>query len=306
MKEQPKRFRGKPPRRPPTAVGASPNLPPAGPQPEPGRVIAFAGPKDGVGKSTTCLNLALAWAGSQNRKVLILALDLRGGNEHSAQLGTTPARIDLLVGSLAQPAQAGLRVLEDPINLGVRGSIEISQWGVGLLSLSESRTGAGNLNPSDVARVLGVLSGRYDLFLDVGPFYGAQQFAYDLSDRVFWLCQPHRLQLDETQKEFSWIKKRLFPFERFDLVINQADMKGGLPQSTIRQRCSDLGKQPAAMMPHEDLIPECMNAGKILAVEKIESPWAGSLRRLLNRVMETKPRPKTWDRVGAKTWNDFL
>lgn len=306
MEEQPKGSRGKPPRRPPTAVGTNPEFPPAAPKHGPCRVISFAGPRDGVGKSTTCLNLALAWAGSQNRKVLILSLDPRGGNDLSAQIGTPASRIEVLISSLKQGARAGLRVLEQPIGLELQGAVSVSQWGVGLLSLSETRTGAQRIDPSDVARVLGVLSNRYDLFLDVGPFYGMQQFAYDLSDLVFWMCQPHKLQFDETFKEFSTIKRRLFPLERFDLVINQSNIKGGITQSAVRQICCELGKQPTAMLPQEDLIPEYANSGKILVVEALQSPWVGGLRPLLGRILEIKPRQKPWSSVSAKSWGDYL
>ncbi len=39
------------------------------------RVITFSGPKEGVGKTSVCLNLALAWANYQKRNVLIIPLD---------------------------------------------------------------------------------------------------------------------------------------------------------------------------------------------------------------------------------------
>ena len=48
------------------------------------RVIAFAGPKEGVGKTTILLNLALAWAGLQKRNVLIVPLDPLARHGHRA------------------------------------------------------------------------------------------------------------------------------------------------------------------------------------------------------------------------------
>ncbi|MBQ4493448.1 MAG: ParA family protein, partial [Elusimicrobiaceae bacterium] len=39
------------------------------------KVVAFTGPKEGVGKTTLVLNLAIAWAETQKRPVLIVPLD---------------------------------------------------------------------------------------------------------------------------------------------------------------------------------------------------------------------------------------
>ena len=68
---------------------------------EPGRVIVFTGPKEGVGKSTTCLNLALAWAGSQNRKVIIVHMDPLCRNDLSFLLNVQPPTL----ASMAQLVQ---------------------------------------------------------------------------------------------------------------------------------------------------------------------------------------------------------
>ena len=51
------------------------------------RVIAFTGPKEGVGKTTLVLNLAIAWAEMQKRPVLIVPLDPLARQEHGFYLG---------------------------------------------------------------------------------------------------------------------------------------------------------------------------------------------------------------------------
>src|SRR5882672_4579307 len=98
---------------------------------EPNRVVVFTGPKEGVGKSTLCLNLALAWAGSQNRKVIIVHMDPLCRNDISFQLGVNPP-------SLASMAQM---VGDNPTGLGrlLRGRIPMTPWGVGLLPLASRR-----------------------------------------------------------------------------------------------------------------------------------------------------------------------
>ena len=50
------------------------------------KIIAFSGPKEGAGKTTLVLNLALGWAGIQKRPVLIVPLDPLARQEHSFYL----------------------------------------------------------------------------------------------------------------------------------------------------------------------------------------------------------------------------
>lgn len=56
------------------------------PQRSEAKIIAFSGPKEGAGKTTLVLNLALGWAGIQKRPVLIVPLDPLARQEHSFYL----------------------------------------------------------------------------------------------------------------------------------------------------------------------------------------------------------------------------
>ena len=125
----------------------------------PGRVAVFTGPKEGVGKSAICLNLALVWAGTQNRNVLIVSMDPLGRNDISFQLRLNSPTLAQL-SSLVAPNPSGLGKL-------LRGRIPMSQWGVGVLPLGNSRKEITMLEPRVVAKVLGALSETYDIFIDV-------------------------------------------------------------------------------------------------------------------------------------------
>ena len=67
-------------------------------QPSGPKIIAFSAPKEGAGKTTLVLNLALGWAGVQKRPVLIVPLDPLAREEHSFYLNIKdPATVvDLL------------------------------------------------------------------------------------------------------------------------------------------------------------------------------------------------------------------
>ena len=256
---------------------------------EPGRVVVFTGPKEGVGKSTVCLNLALAWAGSQNRKVVIVHMDPLCRDDVSYSLGNAnPPSLASMSQLVGENPTGGLGRL-------LKGRIPISQWGVGLLPLASSRTEFLTLSPNVVVKILGSLAESYDLFLDVDPFFPMQMFSYDLADLVYWVCLPQRSHFTATYSLFNEIKALHFPLDKFEIVVNQANLPGALAPKEVGGFFRGMQKNVLAYMPWEDLIPEYANTQKILVVEQLQSDWVKALRVLLGRTMELKPSVKHWE-----------
>jgi pilus assembly protein CpaF len=259
---------------------------------EPGRVVVFTGPKEGVGKTTACLNLALAWAGSQNRKVVIVHMDPLCRNDLSFALGLNPPSLASMAQLVGENPTGGLGRL-------LKGRIPISQWGVGLLPLASSRTEFLKLSPNVVTKVLGSLSETYDLFLDVDPFFPMQIFSFDLADLIYWVCLPQRSHFEATYGLFNEIKALHFALDKFEIVVNQANLPGALAPKEVGRFFHAMQKTVLAYMPWEDLIPEYANTQKILVVEQLQSDWVKSLRVLLGRTMEVKPTAKHWESAMA-------
>ncbi len=255
---------------------------------EPGRVVVFTGPKEGVGKSTTCLNLALAWAGSQNRKVVIVHMDPLCRNDISFVLGGSSPSLASMANLVGESPTGGLGRL-------LKGRIPISQWGVGLLPLAASRAEFSKLTPNLVAKILGSLAESYDLFIDVDPYFPLQIFSFDLADLIFWVCLPQRAHFEATYSLFNDIKALHFPLEKFEIVINQANLPGALAPKEVGRFFHAMQKTVLAYMPWDDYIPEYWNTQRILVVEQLQSEWVKSLRTLLGRVMEMKPSVKQWE-----------
>lgn len=166
------------------------------------RVVVFTGPKEGSGSTTTCLNLALAWAGTSNRQVIIVQMDPLCRNDLSFQLGLKPPTLV----SFSQ------MVAENPTGLGrlLRGRIPLTRWGVGLLPLAAKRQEVLKLSPDLIVKTLGALSESYDLFLDVDPYFPMQVFAFDLADLIYWTCLPQRHHCEATYSLFTEFKSLHF------------------------------------------------------------------------------------------------
>src|SRR6185312_16024783 len=168
-------------------------------------------------------------------------------------------------------------------------------WGVGLLPLAASRTEFLTLSPNVVVKILGSLAESYDLFLDVDPFFPMQIFSYDLADLVYWVCLPQRSHFTATYSLFNEIKALHFPLEKFEVVVNQANLPGALVPKEVGGFFRGMQKNVLAYMPWEYLIPEYANTQKILVVEQLQSDWVKALRVLLGRTMELKPSVKHWE-----------
>ena len=146
-----------------------------------------------------------------------------------------------------------------------------------------------------IVKILGSLAESYDLFLDVDPFFPMQIFSYDLADLVYWVCLPQRSHFTATYSLFNEIKALHFPLDKFEIVVNQANLPGALVPKEVGGFFRGMQKNVLAYMPWEDLIPEYANTQKILVVEQLQSDWVKALRVLLGRTMELKPTAKHWE-----------
>ncbi|MFC1679885.1 hypothetical protein ACFL2T_06715, partial [Elusimicrobiota bacterium] len=174
-------------------------------QPPAGRVIVFSGPKEGVGKSTIALNLAMAWAGTQSRNVIIVHLDPLCRNDLGFMLGLQPPTL----ASLSQFVGKDVAVLSKLL----KGRVPVSQWGVGLLPLGNKRADALEVSPHVAVPILESLNQSYDLFIDVDPNFAMQVFAFDLADIIFWSVLPQRAHFEATYNIFQELKGLHFPLE---------------------------------------------------------------------------------------------
>jgi pilus assembly protein CpaF len=252
-----------------------------------GRVVVFSGPKEGVGKSTLALNLALAWAGTGDRNVIIVHMDPLCRNELSFMLNLQPPTLASLAQLVGKEASMLGKLL--------KGRVPISQWGVGVLPLGNTRTEAVDVTPDLAMPILEALSESYDIFIDVDPFFPMQVFAFDIADLVFWTCLPQRSHFEATYNTFQELKALLFALEKFEIIINEGNLPGALAPKEVERFFQTMNKHVMSFMPWEDLLPEFANTAKILVVEQPHSDWVKALRPLLGRVQDLQPEAKEWN-----------
>ncbi len=252
------------------------------------KIIAFSGPKEGAGKTTLVLNLALGWAGIQKRPVLIVPLDPLARQEHSFYLDIKkPVSVADILQTLGNTSIAVVGGL-------LRGKISMSQWGVGVLPLGNTRAQVASISPKILIPILSRLAQTFDIFLDVDSSFPMQAFAFDIADKVFWVSQATRTHLNSTVQLFNDYKEQRYPMDRVSIICNAYDMPGSIPYEEVERFYSSLGREIDVFLPWDDDVMSTSNRKEVEIITNPQSEWVKGLRLVLAKIRDLKPAPKDW------------
>lgn len=252
------------------------------------KIIAFSGPKEGAGKTTLALNLALGWAGIQKRPVLIVPLDPLARQEHSFYLNIkNPVSVADLLQTLGNTNIAVVGGL-------LRGKISMSQWGVGLLPLGNTRAQVASISPKILIPILSRLAQTFDIFLDVDSSFPMQAFAFDISDKVFWVSQATRTHLNSTVQLFNDYKEQHYPMDRLSVICNAYDMPGSIDYGEVERFYSSLGHEIDVFLPWDEDVMSTSNRREVEIIVNPQAEWVKGLRLVLAKIRDLKSAPKDW------------
>jgi len=251
------------------------------------RIITFTGPKEGVGKTSITINLALAWAHYQKKNVLIVPMDHLCRFEHDKMLDLNPPSMADILRILGRESMSAAGAL-------LKGKIPLTQWGVGVFPLAKKRSDIAKMSSDVISPILSKLSQSFDIFIDVDPYFPMQFYAFDISDLIFWITNSNASSLNATANMFRDINEMHFPLSKFEVVVNLYDMPGSISPKEVEKFFKQIGKEILAFMPWEDALPAYTNQNKILIVEEPDTQWIKILRVLLSRINEVQPNEKQW------------
>ena len=252
------------------------------------KIIAFSGPKEGAGKTTLTLNLALGWAGIQKRPVLIVPLDPLARQEHSFYLNIkNPISVADILQTLGNTNIAVIGGL-------LRGKISMSQWGVGVLPLGNTRAQVASITPKILIPILSRLAQTFDIFLDVDSSFPMQAFAFDIADKLFWVSQATRSHLNATVQLFNDYKEQHYPMDRMSVICNAFDMPGSIPYEEVERFYSSLGREVDVFLPWDEDVMSTSNRREVEIIVNPQAEWVKGLRLVLAKIRDLKPAPKDW------------
>ena len=252
------------------------------------KIIALSSPKEGAGKTTLTLNLALGWAGIQKRPVLIVPLDPLARQEHSFYLDIKkPVSVADILRTLGNTNIAVVGGL-------LRGKISMSQWGVGVLPLGNTRAQVASISPKILIPILSRLSQTFDIFLDVDSSFPMQAFAFDIADKVFWVSNATRTHLNSTVQLFNDYKEQRYPMERVSVICNQYDMPGSIAYEEVEKFYNSLGRDIDVFLPWDEGIMATSNRKEVEIINNPQSEWIKGLRLILAKIRDLTPAPKDW------------
>lgn len=252
------------------------------------KIIAFSGPKEGAGKTTLTLNLALGWAGIQKRPVLIVPLDPLARQEHSFYLNIKrPVSVADILQTLGNTNIAVVGGL-------LRGKISMSQWGVGVLPLGNTRAQVASISPKILIPILSRLSQTFDIFLDVDSSFPMQAFAFDIADKLFWVSQATRTHLNATVQLFNDYKEQHYPMDRVSVICNAYDMPGSIPYEEVERFYGSLGHEIDVFLPWDEDVMSTSNRREVEIIANPQAEWVKGLRLVLAKIRDLKPAPKDW------------
>jgi septum site-determining protein MinD len=207
------------------------------------RVVAVGGARDGVGKTTFAVNLALAFLKETRERVLLVELDRMGAGDAAALLGMTEVRtIAEFAPYLAQltPETVGPYIAAHPA-------------GLGLLPLAATPEAADKVPVEAVRKMLELcLPLASYIVVDCGAGIDPLGMAaMERSSGIFLITAPDFNVVQATRRMVDQLQQLQFPQQLVKVVVNRLDATGPITRDLVLQR---LGRPVLVTLPKDDAV----------------------------------------------------
>jgi pilus assembly protein CpaE len=225
-----------------------------------GKIVTVFSPKGGTGKTVTATNLATACAKFENRKTLLLDLDLQFGDA-AIMMGVEPEKTiyDLVVapGELDSEKLAGYTTKH--------------ACGLSVLPAPLRPEDAELVTEAKLGRLLEVARESFDVIVvDTSPFFHGPMLAtLDRTDELLLLCSLDVPTLKNLRLALQTLDLLSFPKSRVKIVLNRANSKVGMKPNEVE---GALGMKVRFEVPSDRAVPLAVNRGNpvVLAEESAD------------------------------------
>ena len=238
----------------------------AGPGGRRGRIVTVFSPKGGTGKTVMSTNLAAALAKFEQKRTLLLDLDLQFGDA-AIMLGIEPEKTiyDLVVA----PGELDSEKLS--------GYTTRHPSGLDILPAPLRPEDAELVTEAKLAQLLDVARESYDAILvDTSPFFHGPMLAtLDRTDELLLVCGLDVPTLKNVRLSLQTLDLLSFPSERIKVVLNRANTKVGMKRNEVE---GALDIKVSFEVPSDRAVPLAVNRGNPAVLADPKSEFSRAVR----------------------------
>jgi pilus assembly protein CpaE len=250
-----------------------------------GRIVTVFSPKGGTGKTVTATNLATALAKFEQRKTLLLDLDLQFGDA-AIMLGIEPEKTiyDLVVA----PGELDTEKLS--------GYTTKHLSGLDVLPAPLRPEDAELVTEAKLGRLLEVARESYDcIVVDTSPFFHGPMLAtLDRTDELLLLSSLDVPTLKNLRLALQTLELLSFPKQRIRIVLNRANSKVGMKQNEVE---SALGMKVRYEVPSDRAVPLAVNRGKPVVLDEEGADVSRAIRSMAKNLFPVEEAAKKQRRL---------
>jgi pilus assembly protein CpaE len=250
-----------------------------------GRIVTVFSPKGGTGKTVTATNLATALAKFEQRKTLLLDLDLQFGDA-AIMLGIEPEKTiyDLVVA----PGELDTEKLS--------GYTTKHLSGLDVLPAPLRPEDAELVTEAKLGRLLEVARESYDcIVVDTSPFFHGPMLAtLDRTDELLLLSSLDVPTLKNLRLALQTLELLSFPKQRIRIVLNRSNSKVGMKQNEVE---SALGMKVRYEVPSDRAVPLAVNRGKPVVLDEEGADVSRAIRGMAKNLFPVEEAAKKQRRL---------
>src|SRR6476469_2649384 len=232
-----------------------------------------AGPKGGAGKTVLASNLAVVFARKQERRTLLLDLDLQFGDA-AIMMGIEPEKTiyDLVMARRELDTDA------------LAGYVTAHSSGVHVLPAPLRPEDAELVTAERLGHLFAVAKESYDVIVvDTPPFFhGPVLSTLDRTDQLLLVASPDVPTVKNIKLTMQTLDLLHYPKERRHLLLNRAGSKVGLKAQEI-ERALDM--KVAFVVPVERDVAVAVNRGVPIAISSPRSAVGKSLQDVADKLV---------------------
>jgi pilus assembly protein CpaE len=234
-------------------------------------------PKGGTGKTSIATNLATALAKHENKRALLLDLDLQFGDA-AIMLGLQPEKT--IYDLVSAPGEL------DPEKLAGYTTRHVS--GLDILPAPLRPEDAELVTEAKIGRLLEVARTSYDVIVvDTSPFFHGPMLAtLDQTDELLLVCSLDVPTIKNVRLSLQTLELLSFPMKKVHIVLNRANSKVGMKESEVE---TALERKVRYQVPSDRAVPLSINRGTPVVLADAGADFSVAMRDVAKAVANPEP-----------------